>query len=443
LFLGIGFMVPLLAGLRYDLASVIVDKDRDAGLLIILTILLGTACALIVLLIAGGIHWLDIPGLSENWKNIAYAYAPYIFFNGVINAQSGWAIRKKHFVWMMMMRLSQPIIALFIQYFARDVHVFGNGLILGNIGSCGILAAASIWILWLPVKIGLAGTGNIKSLWQDLRAIAVREKSFPLFSLPYAMVGNFASQAVVVALGAWYPLSVVGLFNMAFRTLNAPMILIGSALGQSIMPSLSAAKNNIVRYEKVIVAFMRLLGWIHIPPLIFIIFHGHTAYRIIFGAQWAEAGEYAAILSMAMMGIALTMWLERIFDILGKQKFHLGISTALNGLVLLMFILAHIFLKDPDLTIAAWSFGTLLYYLVWITIVFKVCGFDMRLLAKAGVELTAVSLITTGLVYSCSYLPSPALYIVGITGVFTAYGLALWFSLWKDVGRIFNWKKAH
>lgn len=441
MFLGIGFMVPLLAGLRYDLATIIVDDEHDAGRLAIVTMLLGAFCAGVVFLIALGLHLFPL-GVPENWVAISYAYAPYILLNGILNAGSGWGVRRKMFRWLMLVRVGQPLVTLFLQYMCRDTNYFGNGLIFGTVIGCLLTVVAHVPVLIAPAKLGLEGLHGAAQVWQSLKAIARREKSFPLYSVPYSIVGNFANQAVVVALGAWYSLAVVGFFNMAFRTLNAPMMLIVSALGQALIPVLSSARDHISRYQDVVVSFMRLLGWIHIPALIFIVVHGPAAYRFVFGAEWAQAGYYAGFLTLALFGYVMTQWLERIFDILGRQKLHLVLSISLNTLTLLAFTVTHFVFHDPVYAITAWSLGTLFYGMVWITVVFRLCRFHFSALVRVLLELAVVACTTMLLVEWSRGLAGFIEQVVAISAIFGAYGLVLWFFLKKDFGRMFSWKKA-
>lgn len=442
MFLGIGFMVPLLAGLRYDLAAIIVDDDRDAGRLVALTILLGTACALVALLVAVSLHFIQGGLIPADWVEISYAYAPYIFLSGILNAGTGWAVRKKLFAWLMMIRLGQPLVTLLLQYLYRDAPLFGNGLISGHVGGCLIVTLFYLPILRSAFKYAVEDMQSIRAFFADLKTIAKREKSFPLFSVPYALVGNFANQAVVVAMGAWYSLTIVGLFNMAFRTLNAPMMLIVSALGQAIMPVLSRAKNHIERYEDIVVSFLRLLGWVHIPPLVFIVVHGPAAYKFVFGDQWTEAGYYAGFLTLALFGSVLTQWLERIFDILGRQKLHLAVSIGLNGCVLLGFMVTHMLSGNPIHAVMAWSVGTLLYGMLWISIVFRLCGFHFASLLRVIMELGILAAVTMALINAAMAIESYTEHMAAVAVIFSFYGFGLWLFLKKDFGRIFTWKKA-
>gem|GEM_PF-5707138 len=432
LFLGIGFGVQFLGGLHYDLALIIVDDDRDAARLALLGIGVSVVMALMFvivleLLIAGGFGW-----VPDQMASFSLYFLPYIICYGLFNTGMAWGIRTQKYPWLMATRISIPFFTLIFQFLLRDTTKAGNGLILGTVIAYLVTAAWCTAFLWRPLAAQLGG--YVKTLLRDMRSLARRERGFPMLSIPRALIVSFANQAVVVILGILYSLPVVGSFNLAYRALYAPMLLIGSALAQAIMPSLSKSKAAIYELEGQLMAIVRILGWIYLPALVFIIAFGPSVFIYVFGDQWGQAGEYAAYLTMALFGMALTMWFEKIFDILDRQKLHLILGAALNAGALIAFLLAHSLTRNPDVMIIAWSAAMLVYAGIWLAIAFHICGFNLKRLLLIGIELSCVTAALAVFVPMALEGEEYWQRVMNIAAVFSSYGLLAWLFLRKDMG---------
>lgn len=432
LFLGIGFAVQFLAGLHYDLALVMVDDDRDAAHLTLLAIGVSTVMAVLFVIGLKLFLLMGLPWVPDAVAAFSWTFLPYIICYGIYNAGTAWGIRKQRYRWLMVTRVSVPLFTLILQFLFRDNEMVGNGLILGTIVTYAIIALWCAGFLFKPLKELLAG--HMQNGFRTMRALARRESGFPTLSIPRALIVSFANQAVVVLLGLFYSLPVVGAFNLAYRALYAPMLLIGGALAQAIMPSLSQSRATIKNLESQLTSIVRILGWIYIPALLFIVIYGPHVFVFVFGEQWGQAGRYAGYLTMAMFGTALTMWFEKIFDILHRQKLHLVLGTALNAGALLAFVGAHYIWRDADMMILCWSAAMLVYAGIWLAVAFRICGFALPRLLGIGLEFACLAAF---LLFVLPYALAPAEYaakVMGIVIVFAAYGFAAWLRLRGDIG---------
>lgn len=434
-FIGIGFMVQFVAGLHYDLAVVIVDDDRDAARLAVLGMGVSTVMAVLAEVFFRVLFLFDFSWITPRLHDIAPGYMPYIFLYGIFNAATAWAIRKRAYPWLMITRFSVPLFTLILQFTFQDNHLVGNGLILGTLGAYAVMGVWGLGFMYKSMRPHLSG--HAQALLPSLKSLAIRERGFPLYSIPRALIVSFAKEAVVLILGFFYTLSVVGAFNMAYRALYSPMVLIGTALAQALMPSLSEVKNEIRKFERQLLSIVRLLAWIYLPMLAFIIFHGPQAFVFVFGKQWAHAGVYAGYLSMAMLGAGLTIWFEKIFDILDRQRLHLILGFWLNAGCLLVYMLAHWLTHDPEIMVLAWSASMLAYAAIWLGVACHVCGFDLKALGRVGGEMLVLSVVLMAGVAAAVKLPLIPQIEVLVAG-FTLYGVAAWFALRRDVHHFLN-----
>ena len=444
-FVAYGAIIPFFAGFHYDLGIVIADNERDAVRMAILAILV-TALVTFAFLVASQLFFLlhntmDWGILRDpgRWSQLALGYVPYTLGFGVYNAAIAWGMRNRSFLWMMCTRISIPSVTFILQYALQNYTFMDNGLIFGTVVTFVILFVWSAWFLHKPL-IDLFRSGE--PIWSRVKTLAIEQHGYPLYAVPRSIIFNCMSQLMIIVVGLFHTMAVVGAFSMAYRAMYAPMVLLGTSLGQALFPSLSEFKSSMHKVEEQITVALRFIGWAYMPVMAFILLYGRETFSLVFGQKWEMAGFYAGYLTMALFGSAITLWLERIFDIMNRQKLHLVLAVVLNLFSIAAYMFTYWLTRDADKMIFVWSASMLAYAVIWLSVVYHICGFRQRSLICVWLEFTALALALTLGATWCAELDSFTARLASFAALFSAYGVVLWLALHKKLDGYFVRRKA-
>jgi O-antigen/teichoic acid export membrane protein len=293
-----------------------------------------------------------------------------LLLSGLFQAFNYWCTRKKQFRQQATARVGQA--------------AFGVGTQLG----AGILASSGAGALGLItgtlagqlVSTGMLG-GQIlnqesKRLQESLsrKAIveqAIRYKKLPSFFNLACLVNEFAYQIPIWFLASFYGAQVVGFYALACRAAYLPAALMGDAVSkvyfEQAVKERNQTGNSIGALRKVLV----LLTVVSILPYLILMIWGPQLFTLIFGQNWEQAGQFAAILA-PLFGLS---FIARPFSmtivIHGKEEigffWQVGL-VFLSGLSLwganYFFIEAASALKCFGLALAGW-------YLFYLYLVYR------------------------------------------------------------------------
>jgi O-antigen/teichoic acid export membrane protein len=437
LFMTVGIFLPIFAGMRYELALVLSRTKRATQALMGLVLVISIGLALL----AGFMQFVWRNMVSGEWlayESFLGAFALFILGWGLNNVGVSLATQRTSYRVIAVNRVFIALLTVGLQIALHDWGLFGNGLIAGTV--LGMLFSGLFLIgVYRHDYIGLIRALCHKRGWYEIGAVARRYRAFPIYSLPYSVLSNLHMQITMFAVGMWYGLSSLGQFSLAQRTLYTPLTLANSSLSQVLMPRLPEVHSKRESMQRLFVAIIRLIGYTIAFPLAVVSIWGGEIYAIIFGEPWHEAGLYAAAQVPAIFAMAITLWMERIFDALGKQRLHLWLSAGLNFITLFMFVAAHLLYRDSLITILVWSAGMLVYGVVWLAVAFHVCRFAQKQLVGLLGELAGVSLFLIGTLFvidrEFSDIPSTLL-AVALCGV--VFATWLWIRLREDISRLWR-----
>jgi len=140
---------------------------------------------------------------------------------------SGWlqvavfrSIRSATFGLNFCLRVTQPVVFVTFAWYSRGV-----GLIAAHVAG---LAVAAL--------VGLIGSGCIRFFsaikLEQLKTVALRNKEYPLYSLPTAILDSIALALPVLVISSNYGDDAAGNFSQVQRIIAAPLLLTGIAVGQ-------------------------------------------------------------------------------------------------------------------------------------------------------------------------------------------------------------------
>jgi lipopolysaccharide exporter len=197
--------------------------------------------------------------------------------------------------------------------------------------------------------------------WADLKKGIVMYLKVPLYNFWSKLLDNSALYLPAVLFSAFFSPAAAGQYTLGFNLLQLPFSVLGGSLGQVLYQRASAAhgKRDIALTIETVLAGCLTLGTF--PALVCGIIAPELV-ALLFGSNWQEAGLYAQILSPWMLFIFLSLVLERIPAVAGKNEnifiFH-AFNTVVRGAALIMGSMQ----GSPLLAVTLLSIGGSIIYL--------------------------------------------------------------------------------
>jgi O-antigen/teichoic acid export membrane protein len=357
-------ILTIVATLRYELAIPLPEDDVSAINLVLLSVvLLGFMSLLFTLglLVFGGqlITLLNIPTLRPYLWLLPigiFASCSYQVFNY-------WATRKQAFGKVAQTKLSRSLSSTATQLSLGFIASGPLGLILGQLmrevaGTTNLVRAAKKQMEGVSSKaIGVAG----------ILKVAQRYKRFPLYSSWSKLLNTFSVQIPNFALLYFFGTHITGLYALAFRILQTPLILVGQAVSQVFLSTAAGTARSGQLNEEAKKAFARLV-WLGAPGLFLVGIAAPEIFVLVFGESWKQAGIYAQWLTPYLFLVFASSPLAILPAVLDRQGFELGYQLTLFAGRCFSLLLGGYFFNDPQLTIAlfaSYSALCLLFFSVW------------------------------------------------------------------------------
>jgi O-antigen/teichoic acid export membrane protein len=373
-----GVITPI-ACLRYDVAVVLPEDDEEATHLTALCFLVSIVAALLAL-----VALLTAWRLS-GWTEMRTA-APLLLtmlplgillLSFQLVAQS-WSLRVHSYQIQSHAVVAQALVTIFAQL--ALILVVGSSayaLVLGTLA--GYLALVLVYIPVLRNHVGPCLRRYFSRA--GIRRVALAYARFPIYTGPYAVLCQMSVRIVVIALAMFTSARIVGQYAVAQRVIFLPVATLMAAASQ-IFYSRAARRLDDPRMPHM-VRTMLLLGPMVVGPFfVLMMLFAEPVFAVVFGHPWRQAGHFAAILAVPSMVRTLTAWLDRTFDIRGRQGLPLVLVVVYVVIACIAIYLALHISKDPELAVIVYAAVTVVFYLVWMVCALLVAGFPPRLGAQ-------------------------------------------------------------
>jgi O-antigen/teichoic acid export membrane protein/2-polyprenyl-3-methyl-5-hydroxy-6-metoxy-1,4-benzoquinol methylase len=375
LFVTLVSFLSVLGGGRYELAIMLPEKDEEAANVLFLAVLVLTGVAGISLLLVALFHAPVARLLGDDRLNLWLWAAPLaLFINGLYQVQGVWFGRMKRFRRVATARVFQS-----------------SGIVLGQLGLLvvhpGGFALVGGWIIGQSIGsfclLSQLLYSDGRFLWQARDWALVREavgryRNFPMYKAPHSFISNASSQLVIVILRMFADLNLVGLYSMAARAVYLPVTLIASSMNE-VFYEKAATELKYGHLERFVTRLLRIQLVLAAPLLVLVAYDAKLIFGFFLGPKWVAAGAFAAILAFLSFLYFLTSWLDRLFDVRGRQKICLILEV--TGNVLSLGALA-LMLKwrpqDAPLAIGAYVVLQMIFTLIWLVFAYRVAEFGMK-----------------------------------------------------------------
>lgn len=288
-FSGIVATIAVAACLRFDIAIALPESDNDAFNLLVLS----GVCAVVVSLATAAMVPVGSAWIAQLVGNSSLSYLMWlvpvgIFSAGAYSALQNWNIRHRNFGLIARLRVGQSL--------ASSSTQIGTGLI--GIGALGLLAGyivntASAVVLLAARLLPAARASTCGLSLQRMRYLAKKYRRFPAYSTWEALANSAAIQVPIIFVAALAETAEAGFLMLAMYVMQAPMSLIGAAVGQVYVSQAPRAERE-GRLAHFTVEVLEKLIKCGTGPIFAIGIISPAVFALVFGSEWARAGLLVA-----------------------------------------------------------------------------------------------------------------------------------------------------
>ena len=296
-FMAIVAVATPVAALAYPVAIVLPRDDRDAMGLVRLSTILSFAIALLAAaaLWAGG-DWLAVTLGAQSVANYFFLIPMVMLFAAWTQIAQQWLIRKKEFGVVARSAVAHSVIVNSAKSSIGWLHPAGAVLIVLTTLGQALYSA----LLFIGARRRYEGSPAKREQGPStpLRELAHLHRDFPLYRAPQNFI-NAASQSLpVLMLAAFFGPAAAGFYTLGKMVLGMPSTLLGDAVTAVFYPRITEAAHNGENLPRHIVRATGALLAIGIVPFGLVVLFGPWLFSLVFGDDWAMAGEYARWLAL-------------------------------------------------------------------------------------------------------------------------------------------------
>lgn len=306
------------------------------------------ACAIALLGFGGQFAaWFNAPDLPRYGWLVPLG----VLSMGTYVALNNWAVRRRDFGIIARTKLMQSVGQTVIQIGAAFTPFATLGLLIGS------LLGQSTGITSLLRAFSRRDHGTLARLrWHRVAFIARHYWHFPAISLPASVAFSASQQTPALVLFSQFGPATAGFYLLAQRVGMIPATLLGTAVSQSIYRNLADHRKNPKIIGHMVLGPVQIMNTLVIAPAVFCAVIAPLAVRVLFGADWMEAGHYLRWMAPWVATTITFGAMSPVVSILGLQKMGLAFQVGSLLLSLLAMVLAGN-AWGPIAAVAAFSIG--------------------------------------------------------------------------------------
>ncbi len=205
-------------------------------------------------------------------------------------------------------------------------------------------------------------SGKLEESYSMLNLLR-KHKKFPLYQCPANIVDTLAQQLPVQLVKRLFGSAVLGSYSMCMGILGIPIRFLSSPVNRVYYQEATSRYNAgepIGEFSyKILTANIKTA----IIPIALLMIFGEPLFVFILGAQWEQAGSFAAILGLYQLVVFCSTCLSGNFVIIGKQQLNLVFSVLGIVLNLLAFGIGFFAFGNVYLVLVLFALSGTLYKL--------------------------------------------------------------------------------
>jgi PST family polysaccharide transporter len=232
----------------------------------------------------------------------------------------------------------------------------------------------------------------------------------------------------VIGVGSQLGLGAAGYVTLAFRCVDMLRDLVAGAILQLSLPVFSRLQDDRAALERHFAAAVEIGAAAMFPVFIGLAVTAPEVVALLFGAKWAPAAPYVALLAVLAVQYSARMFSTPLVSALGRPHYSL-----VSGLVQLLFIVAGLALvgwRSADWAMAVWTLRLLVSTPLDMAMLKRASGIGQWRQIRGAVPVLAIALAMAAVVLAVKLvaldlpvaLRLPAMVAAGVA----SYALLLW-----------------
>ena len=190
--------------------------------------------------------------------------------------------------------------------------------------------------------------------------------------MPASLINSLGTHLTPIFIISLFGPVIGGLYALTHRVLTVPVSFIGVSISQAYLSR--APELYRINPKMLTKSYLKISGYLVFAtiPIILISLFGEDVFRLVFGEEWKEAGEYLKALVFLYIGQVVVAPLSQTLNIINKNQIQL-LWDCLRLLVVLIIFLVITPWMDfmPLQTMYLYSISMfLLYVLLFLTTLF-------------------------------------------------------------------------
>lgn len=375
IFISIASLISLLLAGRYELAINLPKSDNEGLNVLGLSIKLNLIISFFLFIVSIFLffifdHFITDSNLLKKWL----IFIPFIAsFLNISNILQNWLIRKKQFK--------------LISYSKVINSVVNNGtvILLGlfAFGAWGIFLGNMLGLLALVFFLGVLFYKNYRIDLKlinskEMKLVAKKYIDLPKSNSFQSILDTFQIQGITYLMAFFFSNTIIGLYAMTLRILQAPLWFIISSITQVFYQKATELFNQGVDIKPLILETIKKTVVIALVLITGVMIFGPAAFALIFGEEWREAGIYARILAPWIFLDFVRIPISQVPIIVGKQKKQLSLSLISNLIVILSMLIAGLVLQEIRIGLILLSVFQSIYTIGIVIWIYSIANFKIK-----------------------------------------------------------------
>ena len=218
----------------------------------------------------------------------------------------------------------------------------------------------------VPALAGrIATLESMFSRWAMARAAFRQYSVYPKYTLPLSLSASVTERVTQLVLAQAYSLETLASFYMARQVLSGFTSVLAGSL-RNVFFAHSARDQNVNGTRDRALRMLKLLTYLLAPVLAFAVFRIDDLVSSVVGARWPNLGAMAWFCMFPATFLVFTGPLDRVFDLVGRQRLSVALQLVSDAIMLITIALAVHFSATSTTLVGLISTVLVLYNATWL-----------------------------------------------------------------------------
>ncbi len=260
-----------------------------------------------------------------------------------------------------------------------------------------LISYSSLLLIAVYQYLKLDHFGNKNGIrMKRIKLLLAKRKDFALYLTPFTIAGLVRDRFILAILT-----TLPNTISIAFVVLAQRLIEFSyAAISRPIRPIFfrQSLEHGLQRTTTLVPSIIYNITLIILPAWLLVIINSEQIFKLAFGEKWIGAIPYFIILSPSAFIIATTLWLDKIYEILGKQKQLFAMELIFSILMIVILSIYRLVNSDPTYIVLIMSAINFLYAMCWLANTFNLLKIQFRKLTS--ILVLQLSILTIYIILS-------------------------------------------